>query len=261
MRDRRGWAARSWGAGWALSRRYAPRSRSVALVVVVALLTAVTVLRWFVDGAGQAAVLLYVVPIALSALRFGRRGGLGAAGFGIVAFIVLETVRAQGDVDATGWAGPLLAMALLGGLVGHLSAVAARAEGAGRLQDHQLDELRDARHAAIEAGDSLVQHVVAARWMLEAGRGDEALIVLNATVAHGMGHLSAALPPLADEPRDGAPARPAAGFAVEAGREGTVVEGRADLVCSVGNRCDVHDQPTDLVRSDQVAAPVVAHGE
>lgn len=210
MRDRRGWAARSWSAGWALSRRYEPRSRSVALIMVVALLTAVTVLRWFVDGAGQAAALLYVVPIALSALRFGRRGGLGAAGFGIIAFVVLETVRAKGDVDVIGWVGPLLAMALMGGLVGHLSAAAARAERARRLQDHQLDELREARHAAVEAGDSLVQHVVAARWMLEAGRNDEALVALDATVAQGMGHLSAALPGSPDEPRDAAPTRPGA---------------------------------------------------
>lgn len=208
MRDGPGWAARSWRAGWALSRRYAPRSRSVALVVVVALLAAVTVLRWFVEGAGQAAALLYVVPIALGALRFGRRGGLGAAGFGIVAFVVLETVRAKGDVDVTGWVGPLLAMALMGGLVGHLSEAAARAEEARRVQDHQLEELRDARHAAIEAGDSLVQHVAAARWMLEAGRGDEALVALSATVARGIAHLSAELPPLAGEARDGEAARP-----------------------------------------------------
>lgn len=200
MPDGRGGGARLWDAGWALSRRYAPRSRSVALVVIVGLLVAVTVLRWFVDGAGEAAALLYVVPIALGALRFWRRGGLGAAGFGIAAFIVLEAVRARGDVDVTGWAGPLLAMALLGGLVGHLSEAATRSDAARRLGDRQLDELRHARHAAVEAGDSIVQHVAAARWLLEACRSDEALVTLDATVANGITHLSATLPRRADEP-------------------------------------------------------------
>jgi hypothetical protein len=203
-----GWAASSWNAGWALSQRFAPRSRSAAVAVVVVLLAGVTVLRWFVDSAGQAAALLYVVPIALAALHFGRRGGLGAAAFGIIGFVVLETVRARGDVDMIGWVGPLLAMALMGGLVGNLSEAAARAEDARRLQDRRLEQLRDAQHAALEAGDSFVQHVAAARWMLEAGRSAEALVALNATVARGMDHVGAARASLRDERRAGEPAHP-----------------------------------------------------
>ena len=94
MRGGRGRAARLWRVAWDLARRHAPRSPVVAVAVLVGLMAAVTVLRWFVDGAGQAAALLYVVPIALSALRFGRRGGAGAAGCAIGAFVVLELVRA-----------------------------------------------------------------------------------------------------------------------------------------------------------------------
>lgn len=195
-------AATLWKTGLALSRRYAPRSDAVAMAVIVALLVAVTILRWFVDGAGQAAALLYVVPISLGALRFGRRGGLGTASFGIAAFILLEIVRGKGDADLTGWTAPLLAMALMGGLVGHLSETATRADADRRLKDRQLEGLRHARHAVVEAGDAIVQHMAAARWMLEAGRNDEALEALGATVADGIGNLSANLPPLDHGPRN-----------------------------------------------------------
>ena len=195
----RGRPASLWRLALGVCRRYAPRTPAVALGVIVGLLGAVTVLRWFVDGAGQGAALLYVVPIAFSALRFGRRGGVAAAGFGISAFVLLEIIRSHGDVDATGWLGPLLAMALLGGLVGYLSESAARHEADHRLQARHLDELRHAQYAASEANDSMVQQVVAARWMLEAGKNEEALAALNATVAAGIAQVSDTLPPLSPE--------------------------------------------------------------
>lgn len=162
-------------------------------------MVAVTVLRWFVDRAGQAAALLYVVPIALCALRFGRRGGVAAAGVGMAAFVTLELVRSQGDVDATGWVAPLVAMALMGGLVGHLSEAAAHHEAAHRRQKRDLDAMRDAQHAASEVNDSIVQQVVAARWMLEAGKEQEALAALDATVAVGIAQVSGTLRPVTPE--------------------------------------------------------------
>lgn len=167
------------------------------------MLVAVTVLRWFVDGSGQAAALLYVVPISLSALRFGRRGGLIAAGVSVAAFTVLKLVHARGDVDVTGWVAPLLAMVLMGGLVGNLSESVARTEAASRVQEQRLEELRRAQIAAAEASDSIVQHVAAARWMLEVGMSQEALAALDATVADGIDQGSSALPPLAFRPVDG----------------------------------------------------------
>lgn len=199
MPGERGLVARLWTAGWDASRRHAPRSPLVALGVIVGLLAAVTVLRWAVDGAGEAAALLYVVPITLGALRFGRRGGIAVAGFGMTAFIVLEAVRAKGDLDMTGWVGPLLAMALIGGLVGHLSQSAAlreadRRRGVQRIR--RLEELCDAQRSAIEAGDSIVQQVAAARWMLEAGHRNEALAALDQTLAEGISKVSGTLPPL-----------------------------------------------------------------
>lgn len=209
-----GGAAGLWDRVSELCGRYAPRTRSVALGLVVVLMGAVTVLRWFVDRAGQAAALLYVVPIALCALRFGRRGGVAAAGFGMAAFVTLELVRSQGDVDLTGWVAPLVAMALMGGLVGHLSESAARHEAARRQQERDLDAIRDAQHAVSEVNDSIVQHVVAARWMLEAGKEQEALAALDATVAAGIAQVSGTLPPFPSEAAQGAqgPAEPDSGI-------------------------------------------------
>jgi hypothetical protein len=43
---------------------------------------------------------------------------------------MLQIIRSHGDVDATGWVGPLLAMALMGGLVGYLSESEASHEAA-----------------------------------------------------------------------------------------------------------------------------------
>lgn len=200
MRVGRGRVAALWTRAWRWCRRYAPTTRAAALGVIVGLMAAVTVLRWFVDGAGQAAGLLYVVPIALSALRFGRRGGVAAAAFGITAFAALELIHARGDVDVTGWVAPLLTMALMGGLVGELSDSAADHEAAHRLQAHRVVEMRDAQHAVSETNDSIVQQVAAARWMLEAGKHGEALATLDATVARAIAQTSPALPPLPRRP-------------------------------------------------------------
>lgn len=173
----------------------------MSLAVIVGLLAAVTTLRWFYYGAGEAVALLYVVPIALGGLRFGRRGGAAVAAFGITAFVVLEAVRGHGDLDMSGWAAPLLAMALVGGLVGHLSSIAALQEADRRRQADQIEELRDAQRSAIQASDSIVQRVAAARWMLESGQSEEAVAALGIAVTEGIAEVSPALPPVPDEPR------------------------------------------------------------
>jgi hypothetical protein len=166
--------------------------------VIAGLLAAVTLLRWFFDRNGESVALLYVVPIALGALRFGRRGGIIVAGFGVVAFVVLEAVRARGDLDVSGWAGPLLAMTLIGALVGHLSEVAGHREAEQGLRTAQIGALRDAQRSAISTADSMVQQVAAARWMLEAGQPEEALAALGDAVAEGIARLTPAGDPKQD---------------------------------------------------------------
>ena len=199
MRGSGGSAARDRTTGFRLDRVPVPRSRIVSVVVIAALLAVVTALRWFYYGAGEAVALLYVVPIALGALRFGRRGGAAMAGFGITAFVVLEAVRGHGDLDMSGWAGPLLAMAIVGGLVGHLRSVADLQEADRRLQAQQIEELRDAQRSTAQASDSIVQKVAAARWMLESGLSEQAAVTLDNAVAEGIAEVSGALPPLPRE--------------------------------------------------------------
>lgn len=192
-----GGMTRLWGACLGSSQRHAPRSSGMAVAVLAGLMVAVTASRWFVERAGEAVALLYVVPIALAGLRFGRRGGLLTTGVGAAAFAGLELARARGDIDVTGWVAPLLAMTLMGGLVGQLSDTIATSQAAVRRQADRLEELDEARRATVRAGDSLVQQVAAARWMLEAGNGQGALAALEATVTEGISELSSSLSPLA----------------------------------------------------------------
>jgi hypothetical protein len=165
------------------------RSAPVSFSLVVGLFAGVTVLRWFIDRSGQAAALLYVLPITLGALRFGRRGAAGAVALGTLSFVVMALVHGRGDLDLTGWSAPPLSMALVGYL-------AARLEGlVGAHTEHRryLEEVREAQHATLTVSDSIVQQVAAARWMLEAGRADEAAEVLNGTVAEGIEKLAGGL--------------------------------------------------------------------
>lgn len=167
-----------------------------ALPVVVGLFGAVTALRWVVDGSGQAAALLYVVPIALGALWFGRRGGITAATGGTVLFVLLALLHGRGDLDATGWVDPVLAMTLVGILVGELAERAAHLRGFATRhaeRSRRLEALCERQQAAILASDSLVQTVAAARWMLESGATDEAVDLLTSGVADGIERLRTTL--------------------------------------------------------------------
>ena len=66
-----------------------------------------------------------------------------------------------------------------------------------------------ARRSALEAGDSIVQRVAAVRWMLEAGKSEDALAALDATVADGIAEVSSALPPPSSQATgDGHPVGP-----------------------------------------------------
>lgn len=166
------------------------------LVAIVVLFAVITVLRWFIDGSGQAVAMLYVLPIAISGFWFGRRGGLAAAAVGATAFAVLAVIHGRGDLDVTGWAGPVVAMVLVGGLVGYLADLAERREQANRVQAERtraLEVIRDEQLAALSVSDSIVQQIAAVRWMLESGKTDEAINVLASTLATGMTQLSRGL--------------------------------------------------------------------
>ncbi len=161
-------------------------------VVVAGLFLGVTVLRWYFDRGGQVVALLYVLPVALSALWRGRRGGLVAAVAGAGLFVVFSALHERGDLDATGWAAPPAAMFLVGGLVGELAERASRARRLAARhaeQARRLGELCERQQVALETSDSLLQRVAAARWLLEAGSTEEAIDLLTAVVAEGIEEL------------------------------------------------------------------------
>ena len=182
----------------AASRRAALLGREDAgLAVAVGLFAGVSVLRWYLDRSGQAAALLYVVPIALIAVSRGRRAGLAAATVGVLLFALFAGLRNRGDLDLTGWMDPIVSMYLVGGLLG---AVSERAVERGRAAALERDgrrlaeELCHRQQEALEATDLMVQGVAAAKWMMEAGRAGQALDLLTATVEDSMARLSPALP-------------------------------------------------------------------
>ena len=159
-----------------------------AVGVAVALFAVVSVLQWFDDGSGQAIAVLYVLPIALLGVSLGERGGLAAAAAGFGLFAGFEVVHSSGDIDATGWVVRAVAMFLLGGLLGHSTdrTTASEKTALDEQQKRSLAEEANHRYAeAIEINDSLIQEIVAAKWLVEQGRTDQAAEILTTTIATG----------------------------------------------------------------------------
>lgn len=173
--------------------RAAHPSSSVSLAVLIVVFGTITVLRWFCDRAGQDVEIFYVIPIALGAIWFGWQAGLGLGILGSLAFLVLSSVHGGGDLDVSGRVGPVLSMLVVGGLVGYSTDVARHR---GRLVRHHLlrsrhlDVIRRRHQALLAESDSILQRMVALRWMLEAGRNNEALDVLDTMVAQRIAELT-----------------------------------------------------------------------
>lgn len=168
-----------------------------AAVVAIALFVGISVLLWFNDGSGHAVVVLYVLPIALLAVTFGLWGGLGAATVGFVVFALFEIFHSSGDIDADGWAARAIAMFLLGVLLGRATDQTIASEQAALNEQQRRYELEDVNHRyaeAIEISDSILQQMVAAKWMVERGRSDQAAEALTATIERSEEMVTALLP-------------------------------------------------------------------
>jgi signal transduction histidine kinase len=152
-----------------------------AAAVVALLFVGVFVTRLLADESPRdAAGLLYVLPVALAAMSFGRRGGLAAGLFGVSLVVAWALVQ---DFDLTwlGWVSRVVPLLLLGGLLGDATE---RLEAAQRRQQ-QLETAARRHRDAAEISDSLIQGMTAARWALEADRPDVAITTLEDTVARG----------------------------------------------------------------------------
>jgi glucose-6-phosphate-specific signal transduction histidine kinase len=154
-----------------------------AAAVAACLFVGITILRWLFGQQGDATSVLYVVPIALLALTFGVRGGLiGAAlGFGLFLGWALKL----GHLSVLGWVVRGTAMFLTGYLLGSAADAISRHESAISTEQERRFRLEEEnrRHTeATEINDSILQHLVAAKWQIEQDRTAEAIGTLTETI-------------------------------------------------------------------------------
>ena len=175
-----------------------------AIVVAVGLFVAVSILQWFNNESGQAIAVLYVLPIALLAVTFGERGGLTGATAGFVLFAAFAIEHGRGDIDAMGWAVRAIAMFLLGGLLGRANDQTIASECAALAERERRCRVEEANHRyaqALEIHDSLLQQIVAAKWMAEQGQPSHAAELLTETIATGERMIAGLLPTARFQPR------------------------------------------------------------
>ena len=157
--------------------RLRPRA---ALAVAALLFTLVLAVRFSVEDPVEAISMLYVLPVALVALAFGRRAGLAAGllALGLVAFWV---VAVGADLSVIGWVARLVPFVVLGYLLGDASDRLEAAEARRAALEAAAQRHRD----ATEVNDTLIQGMAAAKWALEAGRTEAGLRTLEETIALG----------------------------------------------------------------------------
>jgi glucose-6-phosphate-specific signal transduction histidine kinase len=129
---------------------------------------------------GEAITLLFVLPVALLAVTFGRRGGVASGLFGVA--LVAVWVQTEGvHLSPVGWASRVVPLVLLGTLLGQAM------DGLHRAGEERraLESAALLHREAIEINDTLVQGMAAAKWALEAGRLEAGLATLTQTIELG----------------------------------------------------------------------------
>jgi hypothetical protein len=139
---------------------------------------AVFLLRLASSTTTDAYSLFYVLPVALAAITFGRRAGVGAALLA-VALIAVWTIVQDVTLSPLAWATRVIPIVLLGVLLGDAVERARRAEAARQ----RLELAAVLQREAIEINDTLIQQVAAAKWSLEAGEHDACLQMLTVTLS------------------------------------------------------------------------------
>ena len=157
------------------------RRPGLALAGVVAMFAGITAARFALgDDATVGITLLYMVPISLAALVWGRVPGLVASGVALVLLVMWVLVSGV-DLTPLGWAARVVPILLVGLLLGDASERLQRAEQA-RLEQVERELLH---RQAVEINDSLLQGMAAAKWALEAGRADVGLERLSDAIVSG----------------------------------------------------------------------------
>lgn len=157
------------------------RSPGATLLGAAALFVVITAVRVALgDDATVGVTMLYLLPISLVALAWGRWAGL-ACGAVAITMLGLWVLVADVDLSPLGWASRAVPLMLTGYLLGDASDRLRRAEEERLVRDAQ-DLLR---RQAVEINDTLVQGMAAAKWILEAGRLDEGIKALDNTLLTG----------------------------------------------------------------------------
>lgn len=152
-----------------------------AVGVAIALALVVFMTRLLIGDAPRDAVsMLYMLPIALLALAFGRTAGI-TAGLVACCLVAFWVVARDIELSPVGWTSRLVPFLLLGGLLGDASDRLAVATERQRALEAAAQRQRD----AAEVNDTLVQGMAAAKWALEAGRVEAGLQTLTATIELG----------------------------------------------------------------------------
>jgi glucose-6-phosphate-specific signal transduction histidine kinase len=166
---------------------YRAHSRA-AVLMAAALFAGVTMARFFTDGSGEAVDILYSLPVALLAMSFGLKGGIIGAAIGVSLFAIVELTHSNGDIDATGWIARATGLLLLGTLLGRATdQIEAHQQRTLAVQEQRRHFQDTARRQAeaLEISDSILQHLAAAKWMIEQGRDEDAIDILTSTMATG----------------------------------------------------------------------------
>lgn len=164
------------------------RHPRLAAAVTLAAFVATTSLRVVLDDAGDAAGLLYALPVTLAAMAFGREIGAAASlgAGGLLWMWALGHADAPGAVSLGSRVG---AIVLLGPLVG---AAADAAESASRART-ELAVAEARRRDAAEVHDEILQRLAVAKWRLEAGDERQAADLLDEAMAQAQGLVSTLL--------------------------------------------------------------------
>lgn len=128
----------------------------------------------------EAVMVLYVIPIGLAGLAWGRWAGMGLALVAIVLMGLWVLVEDVG-LSPVGWVSRVVPLLLTGLVLGDASERLHRAEEAQLRYEAQALQ----RQQAIEVNDHLVQGMAAAKWALEAGHHDAGLQALDRTLDSG----------------------------------------------------------------------------
>jgi hypothetical protein len=175
------------------------RRARLALAGVLAMFASITVVRFALgNDASVAITLLYVVPISLAALAWGRVAGMIASAAAL-ALLALWVQVADVDLTVLGWSARVVPILLVGLLLGDASDRLRRAERA-----HVEQAERELLHRqAVEINDSLLQGMAAAKWALEAERHDVAHERLTDAIASGQKLVAGLIRDSAMGPLDG----------------------------------------------------------